>query len=242
MDQQHVLWVYEKSKTAPRASTPRKEGHRENYYTFTDRGFPDDSPEKILSKAESMVAPTIKRLRNPLFTMGDAERRELYSFVALMFVRVPAYRDFVDAQAGRMMKRLSQDIARNRERFYESVRAYETETGESVTDPEGLRTFAAGENYSVTRQSTGFNLLQAFQSFFTISEILDREYRHDVYYAAAGSHFITCDNPIITIEPDSDGRAWVGTGFGRPNTEVLFPLNKRACLILSRRGTGRSMT
>jgi hypothetical protein len=64
MDRQQVLWVYEKGQNAPRASTPKKEGHRENYYTFTDRGTPDDSTEKMLSKAESMVAPSLPRSRN----------------------------------------------------------------------------------------------------------------------------------------------------------------------------------
>ena len=53
MDRQQVLWVYEKGQNAPRASNPKQEGHRENYYTFTDRDTPDDSTEKMLSKAES---------------------------------------------------------------------------------------------------------------------------------------------------------------------------------------------
>ena len=241
MDRQQVLWVYEKGQNAPRPSNAKKEGHRENYYTFTDRGTPDDSTEKMLSKAESMVAPTIKKLRNPQFKMNDTQRSELYTFVALMFVRVPAYREFLDAQASKFMKRVSQGLARDRDEFYRTLKAYEAETGESIADPEGLRTFAAGDNYSVTQQSVGYNLLLAFRSCITIFEVLEKEYRYDIYYAAADSYFITCDNPIITIEPDTDGKAWVGMGFGRPNTEVLFPLNKRACLILSRRGTGQQL-
>jgi Protein of unknown function (DUF4238) len=158
-----------------------------------------------------------------------------------MFVRVPAYREFLDAQASKFMKVVSQGLARDRNEFYRVLKAVEAETGESIADPEGLRSFAAGNDYSVTQQSVGYNLLLAFRSCIQISEILEKEYRHDIYYAPTGSHFITCDNPIITIEPDTDGKAWVGMGFGRPKTEVLFPLNKRACLILSRRGTGQQV-
>ena len=72
-----------------------------------------------------------------------------------------------------------------------------------------------------------------------ISEVLEREYRYDIYYAPHSMYFMTGDNPIITIEPNTDGQAFVGTGFGRPRTQVVFPLNKRACFILNRHGTGK---
>jgi len=66
-------------------------------------------------------------------------------------------------------------------------------------------------------------------------EILLREYRHDIWYAPADMFFMTCDNPVVTIRPTNDGTAFVGMGFGWPDTEVLFPLNKRSCLSLARR-------
>jgi hypothetical protein len=84
-DKEGSLWVYENGKTAPRRSTTKHEGHRENYYVFEDRGFPDDSTEKMLSRVESVVAPTIKKLANSQFRLNDRQRSELYSFVALMF-------------------------------------------------------------------------------------------------------------------------------------------------------------
>jgi Protein of unknown function (DUF4238) len=91
-------------------------------------------------------------------------------------------------------------------------------------------------NYTVSQKSAGFNLLQILRSSLSLSEVLEAEYRHDIYYAPTDLYFITGDNPIITIEPDTDGTAFIGMGFRRPKTEVIFPLNKRACLILRRRG------
>jgi hypothetical protein len=233
-----ALWVYEKGKNKPRESKPKNEGHRENYYSFADRGCLDDSTEKILSRTESIVAPTIRKLGNPQFKMSDQQCSELYSFVSLMFVRVPAYREFLNSMAARMMKAYSQQQARDPEKFYASMKEFEAKTGQSVGDLEKLRKFAASDDYSVTQQSDGYNLLLTFRSGLAIAEIFEREFRHDIYYAAQGCFFMTCDNPIVTIEPDTDGRAWVGMGVGRPRTEVIFPLNKRACLIMSRRGRG----
>jgi len=237
MDKKHVLWVYEKGTNAPRPSTPKQEGHRENYYTFTDRGYADDSAEKMLSRAESMVAPTIRKLANPQFKMTDKQRSELYSFVALMFVRVPAYREFLDDQAGRMMKAFGQKKARDKEEFYAGLRQYESETGKPLgMDPEKLREFAMSDRYTVKQMSVAFNLQFALRACITIAEILDREYSDDVLYAPAGQFFLTCDNPIVTLGPGTDGQATIGMGFAWPQTEVVFPLNKRACMILSRRG------
>lgn len=81
----------------------------------------------------------------------------------------------------------------------------------------------------------------AFRSGLDIAQILEREYRHDIYYAPQGSTFMTCDNPIVTLSPDRDGKAWVGMGFGHAKTQVLFPLNKHAHLLLSRGGTGQKI-
>lgn len=77
--------------------------------------------EKILSKAESVVAPTIRKLANSQFEMSEREAHELYAFVALMFVRVPAYREFLDASAAKMMKMFAKEQASDREEFYRTV-------------------------------------------------------------------------------------------------------------------------
>jgi hypothetical protein len=238
-DKRGALWVYEHGVNAPRQSKPKHQGHRANYYTFDDRGQPDASTEKVLSRAESVVAHTFRKLANPQFTMTEKERSELYSFVALMFVRVPAYREYIDNLASRMMKAHSQSIARDRDKFYAMIRQYEAETGHSLGDPEELRKFAAGNDYTVTQRSAGFNILLALQSFLDLAAILEAEYRHDVLYAPKDSNFVACDNPVICIEPGTDGKAWVGMGIGRPRTEVILPLNKRACLILRRSAKGQ---
>ena len=49
-DQHGSLWVYEKGTNVPKESSPKGEGHRGNYYTLNDRGYADDSTEKLLAK------------------------------------------------------------------------------------------------------------------------------------------------------------------------------------------------
>src|SRR5262249_12766878 len=113
-----VLWVYEQGKP-PRESKPKFEAHRENYYAHDNNGSHDSSTEKMLSTVESIVAPTFVKLANPHFQMTRQQRDELFTFVALTFVRVPAYRSYLDRGFSAFVKKRSQDLAQNAEAFYE---------------------------------------------------------------------------------------------------------------------------
>jgi Protein of unknown function (DUF4238) len=233
-DDDGALWAYVKGVNAPRKTTPRMECHRDNYYTVTYNGMSDDSVEKLFSVIESKAAPIVKSLLDPAFVLNKVHVEKLFTFVALMFVRVPAYRDFLNTQASAMAKRFGQAIAKNREEFLASARAYEAESGQSLGDLEKVRELAASDNYTLEQRSDGYNLKLTLRSFESVLEILRKEYSYDILYAPEGEFFIATDNPIVTLSPDLDGQAWVGMGFDRLDTEVLFPLNKRACLLLGR--------
>jgi hypothetical protein len=182
-DQKKSLWVYEYGRNAPRESDPKHEGHRPNYYTFADRGQPDDSAEKLLSRIESIVAPTIRKLANPQFKPTAQQVSELYTFVSIMYVRVPAWREFVNSSVSKLMKDHAQEQARDRSGFFKLLDQYEEKTGKTIPDREKLWEFAISDNYTVTQRSDGFNLLLTFQTGLEIAGVFDREYKHDIYYA-----------------------------------------------------------
>lgn len=233
-DEHKTLWVYEKGRP-PRRSRPKDEAHRENYYTYDDKGYPDSSIEKVLSQSESVVAPIFKKIANPQFRMTNTQAGNLLAFVAMTFVRVPAYRSYIDRTMEQIMKNVSQQHAQDREKFYADCKQMELQSGSSIGDYEELRQFVLGGEYSVHQRSAGYNMKMTFESCETIMDILLNEYRHDVWYAPKDSSFLTSDNPVLTICPTLRGTAYIGVGFKWQDTEVVFPLNKRACLILARR-------
>lgn len=232
--QNKQLWVYEKGKV-PRASKPKDEAQRNNYYMVHDAvGHAPDSVERMLSKIESIVAPTFRRLANPQFEMGQREIEELYSFVALTFVRVPSFRDYMNRAFEKWLKHRMQRKAADAAAFVAQCKEMEAKTGKTLGDHEKLRLAILKGNYELEQKSAGFNLAQVFTSGMGISDMLLNEYKHDLWYAPAGLYYMTCDNPVVTIHPDSDGTAFVGMGFGWRKVEVIFPLNKRVCLRLRR--------
>lgn len=228
------LWVYEKGK-APRASKPKDEAQRDNYYMVHDAaGHGPDSVERMLSKIESIVAPTFRRLANPQFEMDQRETEELYSFVALTFVRVPSFRDYVNRTFAKWLKDRMQRKAADAAAFAAECIDMEAKTGKTLGDHEKLRLAILKGDYDLEQKSVGFNLGQVFTSGIKIGNILLSEYKHDLWYAPTGLYYMTCDNPVVTVKPDSDGKAFVGMGFGWRTVEVIFPLNKRVCLRLRR--------
>lgn len=234
--------MYEHGANAPRKSVPKDEGHRPNYYTVADEGQNADFAEKGLSKVESVVAPIIRKLGSPQFKMTESQVGELYLFVAVTYVRVPALREYLDTIFGVVMKEQSKKMARNKEEFYRAFKEADDEIGNSIGDYEKVREFLLSDRYTVVQGSAGFNIGQALKLGLTFAEVFYNEYRHDIYYAPAGTYFVTCDNPVVTLEPDFQGGAIGGVGIRRPWTEVVFPLNKRACLFLRRNGKSRSLT
>jgi hypothetical protein len=64
-DKDAVLWVYERFKPK-RASKPKHEANRPDYYTHSEHGFRDESAEDELRKMESLAGPVISKLANPL--------------------------------------------------------------------------------------------------------------------------------------------------------------------------------
>jgi hypothetical protein len=233
---QKELWVYQKGKP-PRPSRPKDEAQRDNYYTIQDSGGqPTVAIERLFSKIESVVAPTFRRIANPQFTMSSREVEELFSFVALTFVRVPSFRDYTNRICEEWLKTTMQRNAVDPAKFAAECKEMEIKSGKSLGDLEQLRSAILKGDWDITQKSSAFNLESVLRSGKRISDILLNEYRHDIWYASNGSHFLTCDNPVVTIGPDSNGTAFVGMGFGRKDVEVIFPLNKRACLNLKRRG------
>lgn len=235
-DREGVLWVYEKFK-APRASKPKEEAHRPDYYTHADAGERDETAENLLKGIESRVALPIRKLANPHYVPTREGMADLTFFVAVMFARVPSWREFLDRLFGETMKTKSMELARDKDKFAEMIQQAEQAGAVRATDCERLRGFILSGDYEIRQESVGFNLGTMFKSALTIAEMLE-EFRMEALYAPAGTFFLTSDSPVFTLRQEGKHAA-LGGGFGWPNTAVYFPLNKRSCLRLKRGLTPR---
>jgi hypothetical protein len=249
MDSSEKLWVLEKGRK-PRPSRPRDEAHREDFYTFSHGGSRDETAERVLNTIESTVSPVLRKIANPHYQMTIQQAGSLYMFVALMFARVPAWRDFLNKCAADTMKQLGMNIAIDSKQFHadyvESQRraGKQIDVNQSLQEAEKLRSFILSGKYEIEQKSVGFNLGMMLQSMLDLAEQLSSFGFHILLVPsrAASSFcglpettaFLTCDNPVFTVRPEADGTAAAGVGFGWSGVEVYMPLNKRCCLRLAR--------
>ncbi len=210
-DKQKRLWVCEKFK-AIRASMPKDEAHRPDYYTHAEKGHRDETAESLLKVVESKAAPVICKLANPQYVLTPENAGRVIMFVAFMFVRVPSWREHIDTLAAQFALNRLLGTARDKDKFHRTCIELEKAKGESLgVDFEELR-------QNVLDGKFGIMATMGYQAL----------------YAPPGKFFVTSDSPVYTIQPDGMGQATVGMGFGHDNVEVYFPLNKRACLTLKK--------
>src|SRR6266700_4597498 len=87
-DKQKKLWVCEKFKPI-RASKPKDEAHRPDYYTHAEHGQRDETAEDMLEHIESRAAPIIRKLANPQYVLTPENAGRVVMLVAFLFARVP---------------------------------------------------------------------------------------------------------------------------------------------------------
>jgi hypothetical protein len=227
-----LLWVHEKH-LAPRASTPKHEANKPDFYAITSKELDPDALEKMYAKTETVVARPISKSRNLQFTMTDEDAGNIRAFAGLSFTRVPHFIDFVSSTQVDLAKKLLRRSASDAKKFYETAREVEQRTGVKLNVEETPQLLLQG-NYDLLHKSNNFALASMLQTTQTIMNILVSEFEHDLLYAPEESAFITTDSPVMTLIDYRNGEAGFGFGFAHPDTEVFYPLNKRVVIHLRR--------
>lgn len=231
-DKQHALWVYEQFKPL-RESKPKKEAQRPDYYTHAEDGERDERAENALQGAEWQAAPIIRKLANPMYVLTQENAAHLTVFVALMFARVPSWREYLNTLAGQVIRHKLINLANDKETFHKLCSGLESKRGRPyAVNLEELREYWLQGEFQLEQTSKAFNLKTMFRSAITIMGIL-RDFGQQILYAPQGKYFMTSDAPVYTLKPEPNRVATVGIGFGWPGVEVYFPLNKRACLRMA---------
>jgi Protein of unknown function (DUF4238) len=236
-DKNQVLWVCDKSK-AIRPSRPKDEANKPDYYTHTKDGTRDETAEEALSVIESQAAIILKKIGNSQYKLTPETAGTLYFFVAFMFARVPTMREYIDKVVCATERHKQKTLAKDKQKFEESWRQYEQDTGRSAGDLETLRQFILNGKYKINQESAAFNLGAMFDFGFVVLDKLMR-CNYEVLYAPPGHHFVTSDSPVFTCLRDKHGVTF-GMGFEWPGVHTLFPLNKRACLRLRKGASATS--
>jgi hypothetical protein len=232
------VWVYEKAKT-PRRSKPENEAHERDLYAFEDEeGERHDHLEQLLSDIESAVAPLFRAIEDGYHEFHPVDWEGLTYFMALMWLRGPTGRDFVNGLYEDSTEFALKKQAENAEEFAKFYQRFLESSGtKTKVTAEELRDFILGGKGTIEQKNYGFTLKLMFDGVPRISSILKKK-RWTVLISKDDQFFCTSDHPLLTYLPDRPGRPGggsIGTGFEWPGVEIYFPLNRRQCLVLGNR-------
>lgn len=224
-----ILYAYERKKTTPLRQHPSKVARQANYYSVRKPdGSIDDSVEHFLSRVEAEAIPVLRSLASQTMQPGWAERERLAFFIALQELRVPWVRENHQQMYGQMMDWLTKAHARVpglMERYLKEME----EKGQDLkgVTADSLREFLDRGEYTLTVDPL-FSL-QIMIKFAPMLYGYYREMKWTVLRAGESHPFVTCDNPVVKIDPTAQGPI----AFMNPHLEIRFPLSRTACLLIT---------
>jgi len=206
VDANGQLLVYRKDDPARvLRQRPETTAFERYYYSqiATDGVRDDDSFETLFSQLEGRWTPIVDALRRREAMFPDAGN--LVTFIALMRVRGPAFRDMVELQLGKIVHTEMMTLER---------------AGEIEPPPMGLS--LEDIIVAIDPHRSLMALAEGLKSIGGLLETL----HFDVLHNETGIDFLTSDNPVLYYDPrvpHSRLRPYTIAGPYAP-TELLFPI------------------
>jgi hypothetical protein len=230
-DHSPFLWIYGKENDDIIKSNVVNAAVRKDYYSFVspEGSMDPDTVETMLSTVESYAAPVFRKIIERR-DLNDEERSHFALFLALLYVRVPSFRENLEKSMGDFMKKLNFFMASHKEGFEASIKRVERDTGKEIGMPiEELRKFVLEGEYDITvipemSLAMGIELVPKFTEIFF--------HMQWIFFTAPEDYkFVTSDNPLSVYDPTYDPRSFWGIGLLNKNIEIVFPISGDiACL------------
>jgi Protein of unknown function (DUF4238) len=215
------LWVTDFKRQRQWPTSPTNAGHRRDFYRVSDEQMDPTGAEKLFSKIEDAVAPILKSLDEELREPREGELDHLILFMAIQWVRVPAFRPTILAIADSFHRSKISESLKSRESWARMLR----EAGISPEDPaaeyERVREFERSRKYSLSAE-TEWYLMRGLQGVETIvARLRDRHWGACI--SRSGS-FIGSDNPVAMDGPKN-------RKIGFKNAEIVtYPVSRHVLL------------
>lgn len=229
-----------------RAKRPRRRGvsvvaSDEDYYTIKSDipGVDKRQIDKLFQGMETESAPLVKRLLTASkIELTASEREQLSWFFACLANRTPMAQERFRNLDSTVSLHLTKVFSSNKEAFYRFMR----EEGSSDSD-EKLEEFrqhilSGGLSIEYKPEADDYFLKTQLEASQWIAPIIESKQWH-LLESATSRVFVTSDNPVTIIRPDSVPRQ-LGVGF--ENGNVLLPLSPTRCLFMDDRKDDRILS
>jgi hypothetical protein len=206
----------QKTKTWP--SNPLNAGHRRDFYRISDPAFRDPvAAEKVFSQIEDSFAPLFKLLDKQPRGPYRQEWESLFTYIAIQWMRVPAFRPKLLQIADGIHRRFFAEALKTPESWAAWLKKFDIAADTPGAEYDGMVEFELGHHYRLSAEPEWF-LYRGFTAIpGVVSCLAERYWRASV--SSSGS-FIGSDNPVSMDGPK-------GQDIGFKSAEVvLFPVSR----------------
>lgn len=210
---------------APRnwSTSTENTGAKRDYHTLDWMDAEPDT-EHIEKKLSTIEGDQNELLQSILETPESCmnRKKELSSFIALMHLRVPEHRDFIE-------RFLSESVA--------AVGRKMLKNGEFSDMPDSLIKMAEETNGDIFYPKiSNWKIMEfMFDKRYQIQiSKLCSEMNFRLLLSNGDADFITCDTPVVLYDREYEQKKPYGSSFGMKTIEVSIPLSKSALLVLDR--------
>lgn len=199
------------------------------YASTNEEGEKDGSLEGAF--AREIESPAIRIINNSTsvfpYVPKHKERSVLASYVALQFLRTPESKRRFESDTGRLMAIEIFNRANNDEELKKFLESTGEDSSKKAIAKHRNKIINDLKRYEMVPHNNQW-LQYIANGLDTITPILLNRYRWHIFYYKS-SLLITGDHPVIVRQINQSES---GVGFANAD-EIIFPLGKRHCLLLS---------
>ena len=224
------IWTYDMEAGVSRGTTVQNTAFEKHLYSVTlEDGTRLDDLEDVIANIESKAAPVLEKLTTGQ-KVGDQERADFASFMAIMYVRTDVFRhQYAQIMTGGLQLQMYGTAFHDRA-FKNFIKKYQRDKGPlSAEEIETMR------NGMLNPQDFTVSVDKAW----TLQALTFHNRLAPIFYAMHWSllkakeprYFITSDNPVIFEVPRRHSDPLYGGGLVHKKVELTFPLSSDTCLL-----------
>lgn len=237
-DESDLVWVFDRQNNTFIHQGILKTAVKKDFYTVVGPdGQKTDAVEQMLANiVEGPMKRIIERLDKKNLTWEGEDRAVLALFVALLRTRNPAFDKDQNEFTEQFHRWWAKATHPSLEATEESLRKYESETGEDMTDVSAQELFEMirGDQYELTNPRQN-NIKMMLSLAPEIAPFVFR-LNWEILAAPKAMSFITCDNPFTVVLPPFFNDSIQGYGILTSGASTVVPLSSKTAICFSGEG------
>jgi hypothetical protein len=232
VDEAKQVWVFDRKDNKFLHQGVVNTAVKRDFYTIIGPdGQKTDAVEQMLANiVEAPMKRIIERLDRKNLTWEGEDRAVLALFVALLRTRNPAFDRDQDEFTEQLHRWWAKATHSTVEETEESLRKYESKTGEDMTDVSAQEIFdmIRDDQYDIKNPRQN-NIKMMLSLALEIAQVVF-QLNWEVLSAPKGMSFLTCDNPFTVVPPPFFDDSIQGYGILTPGASTVVPLSSRTAI------------